>query len=574
MENKTCKQCQQQFLVEDDDLAFYKKISPTFAGKTFEMPSPTLCSECRRQRRIACRNMTKLYKRKSDLSGKEIISPYAPNSGNKIYDTDEYHSDRWNPLDFGRDYDFTKPFFEQFNELYLDVPLLSRNVLREENSAFTNNATGLKNCYLIQGSNYSEDCYYGFRVDDSRDCVDNYICRNSEKCYEGINIENCYNCLFCNDSVNCRDSILLDNCASCKDCYGCSNLHNKQYFVNNELSNRDEVEKLKKEFLKADLEKRKSLVEKERQFFISQPKRFAHILKGENATGDYISNSKDISESFMINESENLKYCYNVIQSKDSMDYDIWGNNSRLIYECDEVGENLQNVFFSRMIEESSNIFYSIGIYANCHNCFGCAGLKHAEYCIFNKQFSKEDYETEVAKIIENMKRAGEWGEFFPISQSPYGYNESLAQDIRPLTKEGAQKIGARWQDQDFYPDYRGEFYKPSAISEYESNQQKVDQALSGVLKCEISGKPFKLQAGELAFYIKNNIQIPNLHPDQRHINRSNHMNPLKIWHRQCMCEESGHGHEERCQNEFETTYAPNRPEKVYCEKCYQQSVT
>ncbi len=29
----------------------------------------------------------------------------------------------------------------------------------------------------------------------------------------------------------------------------------------------------------------------------------------------------------------------------------------------------------------------------------------------------------------------------------------------------------------------------------------------------------------------------------------------------------------EGCQNEFETSYAPDRPEIVYCERCYQQEV-
>ncbi len=35
-EQKTCKQCQKEFEVSDEDLEFYKKISPTFDGKLFE----------------------------------------------------------------------------------------------------------------------------------------------------------------------------------------------------------------------------------------------------------------------------------------------------------------------------------------------------------------------------------------------------------------------------------------------------------------------------------------------------------------------------------------------------------
>ena len=66
-------------------------------------------------------------------------------------------------------------------------------------------------------------------------------------------------------------------------------------------------------------------------------------------------------------------------------------------------------------------------------NCFGCIGLHDAEYCIFNKQYTKDDYEKTVAKIINYMIETGEWGEFFHPSLSPFGYNETVAQEYYPL---------------------------------------------------------------------------------------------------------------------------------------------
>ena len=565
MIEQTCRQCNAEFSVVDEDLEFYKKIFPTFDGKTFEIPAPTLCPDCRRQRRLSGRNATKLYKRKSDLSGKEFISPYPPNSTNKVYDYEEMRLDSWNPLDFGRDFDFNRPFFEQFDELYRDVPVNSRNVTLEENSDFTNNATGLKDCYLLQNSNYSEDCFYGMKVNDSRDCVDNYICLNSENCYECVNIENCYSCSFCTDSSNCRDSILLSNCTACKDCFSCTNLNNKEFYYHNEPSTKEEIEKIKKEFLNNDLLDRVKFIEKGRKFLNSYPKRFAHVLKSEDSTGDYINNSNNIFESFQINASENLRYCYNIISSKDSIDFDAWGNDTSYVINSEEVGENSLNIYFSRMIEQGTNLFYCIGMYGGCHDCFGCAGLSHQEYCVFNKKYSKEEYEKLVCKIIEHMTKEAEWGEYFPIKFSPFCYNESAASDFYPLSRDQALELGAPWQDEDFSPHYEGEIYNPEPISSYTNNSEKVDQALAGILKCSVSGRPFKLQAGELAFYIKNNIQIPNLHPDERHSQRFKLTNPLTTWHRKCM--------NEGCENEFETTYAPDRPERVFCESCYQKEI-
>ena len=55
------------------------------------------------------------------------------------------------------------------------------------------------------------------------------------------------------------------------------------------------------------------------------------------------------------------------------------------------------------------------------------------------------------------------------------------------------------------------------------------------------------------------NLPIPHLHPDERHKDRMALRNPRKLWKRTC----------DKCVKEIETSYAPDRPEKVYCEECY-----
>src|SRR3989339_2196122 len=121
MIEKTCRQCNSEFTVEDDDLAFYKKISPTFDGKTFEIPAPTMCPQCRTRLKLSFRNESKFFKIKSILSGKELISQCSPETKFKIYEQAEWASDKWDPMDYGRDFDPSRPFFEQFYELNLDV---------------------------------------------------------------------------------------------------------------------------------------------------------------------------------------------------------------------------------------------------------------------------------------------------------------------------------------------------------------------------------------------------------------------------------------------------------------------
>lgn len=92
-------------------------------------------------------------------------------------------------------------------------------------------------------------------------------------------------------------------------------------------------------------------------------------------------------------------------------------------------------------------------------------------------------------------------------------------------------------------------------------------------LACINCGKNYRILAQELAFYRKIKEAVPRKCPDCRHASRTQIRNPHKLWRRQCMCEKADHGHAGRCQTKFETTYAPDRPELVYCEQCYQKEV-
>ena len=90
---------------------------------------------------------------------------------------------------------------------------------------------------------------------------------------------------------------------------------------------------------------------------------------------------------------------------------------------------------------------------SSCHHSkqlFGCFGLRHKnEFCILNKQYSKEEYEVLRAKIIDEMRSRREYGEFFPSRLSPFAYNETVANDFYPLSKDQAQKQRFTWKDDD-----------------------------------------------------------------------------------------------------------------------------
>ncbi len=138
------------------------------------------------------------------------------------------------------------------------------------------------------------------------------------------------------------------------------------------------------------------------------------------------------------------------------------------------------------------------------------------------------------------MKKTEEYGEFFPIKICPFGYNETLAMDAFPLTKEEAKKKGFKWHD-------------PPA-------PKLSDDTNVTTCSCE---KNFKIIAQEIAFYKKLKIPTPEKCPLCRHNTRMAKRQPLKLWDRECA----------KCNTSVKSNYQPSRPEIIYCEACYLKDV-
>ena len=95
-----CAVSGKQFTITDEDLAFYEKVSPTFAGKKYLIPPPTLCPEARKQRRLSFLNQRNLYKNVCLKSGKNIISRFSIASGIKNYSNESWSAEDWDQLEF------------------------------------------------------------------------------------------------------------------------------------------------------------------------------------------------------------------------------------------------------------------------------------------------------------------------------------------------------------------------------------------------------------------------------------------------------------------------------------------
>ena len=567
MQTKNCQNCKKNFTIESEDFEFYKKM---------QVPPPTLCFRCRLIRKMCWRNERIWYRRTCEATGKNVLSIFDPKGPYKVYDQEYWRSDAWDPLEYGREYNFSRGFFEQFSDLLKAVPqpnLFQKNIVRSE---YSNNSLNLKNCYIAIATDGAEDCaYVSGLIRRLKDCLDMYHSSDDEYCYECADCEQCSRLFFSENCVSCLDSYFLYDCRNCTNCVGCVGLRNAQYYIFNEQYTKDEY---KDELQKLNLGSHRSRLELHKKFEalkLAVPRKYASILNATNVVGDDIMDSRNCYWCFNAKDNvEDCKFSFRINQNvKDGYDgYIVW-NGSELFYET--LSSTGRNFKFSGMIWGGYDVEYSYNCF-DCNNIFGCTGLRNKSYCIFNRQYPKDEYEKLVVKIRELMTVKGEYGEFFPAEISPFTYNETSAQEYFPKTKAEALALGYFWKD----TEEKSYAITVSNADIPDNIKDITDSALKEVFECAHKGKcadhcstAFRIIPMELSFLRRFNIPLPRLCFGCRHMERIRQKPPLNLWHRSCLCKQDGHGHGPVCPNEFETSYAPDRPEMVYCESCYQKEI-
>ena len=548
---ETCKVSGRKFQITEKDLEFYKEMG---------VPTPQLCPEERQRLRLSFRNELNLYKRKCDLTGKDIISIYSPDKPYKVYDHNVWWSDQWDPLEYGRDFDFNRPFFEQFKELLDVVPRIGVLVLGDnENSDYTHDNYRLKNCYLVFDGEQGYDSLYGETFVITKSCVDFYQLTNCEFCYECVRCQDCHNVNFSSFCNNCSDSYFLQDCQGCRNCFGCCNLRQKEYHILNEPYSKEEYFEKIKTFEIGSHSALEKLKESSKEFFLKFPKKFVRGLMNENVIGDFLYNCKDCEECYDCSQLRDCKYCTDCqMAANDCHDIDIWGDGMQFCYNCEVTGAGAERIVASYYgALNASNVYHSYFCCNNVHNLLGCTGLTQKKYCILNKQYTKEEYKKLFQKIKKHMEKTGEWGEFFPAHLSSFAYNETVAQDFFPLKQEEAEKLGYKWKEKD-PADYKKQSYAtPDTINEVE------DSIVDEILACSLCSRNYRITVPELKFYRRQSLPIPRNCFYCRHKARKSLKNPRQLFDRTC----------EKCQAPIRTTYQESQPEIVYCESCYLKEV-
>jgi hypothetical protein len=541
-------------VIEPEDFAFYDKI---------KVPPPTFCPDCRLQRRLAFWNVFALYKRKCDLCGKDSLSMYVPEARCVVYCPLCWYSDKWSALDYGKEVDFTRPFFDQLKELWKTVPLLGLSMGPDDykTSPYNNQSGFLKNCYLMFDSNTDENCAYGATVLHSRDTFDCTLVTEGELCYDTMHGFKCNKCVGCRSHVvECIDCYFLKDCKNCQYCFGSANLRNAKYVMFNEQLTKEEYEKKLKEW---DLGSYAGYVKAKRaadnHWKTQLPKPIIDDMSVD-CTGLDVVESKKCQECYTVSGGIDSKYIFDVGGCSDSYDLSNFGHQTSWVYEVSVGGWEVSNIAFCQesgmSLSDSAYCKLSIG----AMNHFGCVSVRNASNCILNKQYTPAEYESIKSKVKSRMLEDGEWGEFFPIGFSRHPYNDTIANDMFPLTKEEGEAKGYwyRLPDKNEYTITIDHDKLPDHIKDI------PDSIVNEVIGCTECGKGFRIINMELEFLRRMGLPLPRLCPfcriKERHLIW---MKEMKQVTRTC----------DKCDTEFNTHYTEEEYPKILCKQCYQREV-
>ena len=548
---RTCEMTGERWMMDEEEISWYRK---------FNVPPSKVSLQTRWAHHGLWYVGYQYWYQAHPETGKQIICTVHPATGLKVLTDKE-----WFEKDFiekGRDYDLDKPFFEQWRELELSVPMpANRNHIEPKNSiAFV--SQGDEDSFFV-GACKSKRTLYSHLAVDTEDSAEVFRCGAVLNSFDVIHSYRIHNCKFVRECFDCMNSSFIFDCRNCEYCFGATNKRNKKYIWFNEQLSKDEWEKRVSEI---DLGSRVVLESYRQKFYELMrdqgvwPENFNDSVT--NSTGEYLTKTTNMVDCYACEDGSLNQYSCNHSQGK-SEDNAFSGypvNGSNFCYSASGSGNKQKYCFLTI---RSDNMEYCLLCY-NCTDCFGCVGLQRKQFCIFNKQYEEEEYWRRVDELKCAMLERGEYGEFFPAKYSPSYWGDSGAPYWFGTTKEEAKGIGVMEYD----PESHGAIGRELMD---ESNMRSVSELPDHIkdLSDDWSGKPlmdtevnrrFALIKPEIEFYRRMKIAPPKKHFISRMKDLWTHTSMGRFEKASCA----------ECGKELRVAINAAHPErKVYCRKDY-----
>ncbi len=413
-------------------------------------------------------------------------------------------------------------FFDDFSTLFTSLPFSSLyNYVWAENSWFAFSVLWSTNCYLsFTVITDCENILYSFAIKEwCKDVLNSLqVSNSSQNIYSSKCVIRSHNVFFSQFVENSSNIWFSSNLIWCSDCIFCDWLMNMSYCINNQQLSIEEYSKRKKEILY-----------KKDAFYTS--------YKVSNTTWTNYWSSDFENCNFVLNSKNvvNGNYSFNLINAKNT--FVVWSPNMNTdIYDAFEawsLGNNdlywvlntwvrSDHVYNCEWIVTCHKVFYSRFL-ENCSFCLWCIWLKNKSYCIFNKQYTKEDRYDEVDKIFSQMEKDWQLWEFFPWSMNPFYFNDTAAYLIDPsFTKEEVTAKGYLRREEPIkvdIPDWM-ETVQVDELWQFEwFDSEWVWTINPDILKkiiIDTDGNIYRIIKMEYDFLVKHGLPLPRKHRLER----------------------------------------------------------
>lgn len=592
---RTCLWSGEEFAIFQWDVDMLDAISPTICGKKISLSLPTLCPTMRDLRRQLFKNERFLHQDVCEFTWDATISRF---TNRHVYCNKARHDvDKRDQVELP--YDSSKSVDDHLlylmNEtIYQDLIGSSSNVTN--NAKYVNHASKQSNTYLLSNARDDQNCAYGRFITHCERVFDCTHLSHSKHCYECVwsswlyNWFYCFNCLDSSDIYFCSD---LVGCTYCIFCYG---LQHASYCIHNKQVTKDEYESYLEDLDLGSYEKLEQHKQTYNKVCTWAVRQAIHNIWSEWVVGHQCSTSNDIFLWFELQSCNNMRYASTCFESQDLMDISAFGESSFKLYECSQSGKNSSHLIWCNMVGESHHMYYCMES-KYCTHCFGCVNLYRKNYCIFNVQYSKEEYEKLLPTLIEEYVLENKWWEFFHLSLSPFPYNDTPAVDMYPPKIV----INAAWEEHIFDEQWvwtitldsdeeisswtlslwwevaipitwrtvRKDINIPTSMETISASElpdhinETTGQDLSKKAIVDKDGNKWRYIAMELEFYKKHGLALPRKHPNKRHIDRENLIPNKELFLRTC----------DKTWEEILSVYPQDVEFDVYSEEAYKNEI-
>lgn len=508
---RTCVLTGEKWMMDELEISYYRK---------FGSPPSKYSPQTRLKLLGGFRSGFEIFWNRHAFTGEPILSYIHPDVPIPVISDTEWHA-----LDIGAmpeyqgQIDPLKSFFDQFRDLVRKVPMGARREWKNVVNTIGSGMWDVEDCYMAFSTvGVKRSMYTFYCLEGSEDMVQSVHVNASQNCFAATQITRCHSCNVAVISFDCLKCDFIFDCRNCEFVFGGSNLRNKKYVWFNEQLSREEWERRRTE---VDLSCRSTFKRYQQQFLAmvemaAYPENFN--VNSPECTGDYLIDglrSRDCYTSLRLTD------CAWMHGSKEaeSSAFCVGAYPATQLFMCAMV-TNSSQVKFCMTCGRSQNIEYCFNCH-DCENCFGCVGLRNKKFCIFNKQYSEEEYWIKLDEIKCAMLDRGEYGDFFPQDLSPSATQFSHSTMYFDLTTEEIKALGAPILDPD-----KGVVLAPKkTVEEPARNVQDVPDCLAQVDPATWVSKPFIDQAlnrrwsvvpKEFAFYQSHNLPFPEEHYSSR----------------------------------------------------------